>query len=57
VKFIIPNLLTENQITSSNSEARRIITSGGFKINDVKYTELDISSEELIESTSSNRET
>lgn len=47
----IPNLLTENQITSSNSEARRIITSGGFKINDVKYTELDVSSKELIEST------
>ena len=34
----IPNLLTDNQITSSNSEARRIITSGGFKINDIKYT-------------------
>jgi tyrosyl-tRNA synthetase len=47
----IPNLLTVNQITSSNSEARRIITSGGFKINDVKYTELDVSSKELIEST------
>ena len=47
----IPNLLTDNQITSSNSEARRIITSGGFKINDIKYTELDISSKELIEST------
>jgi len=47
----IPNLLTDNQITSSNSEARRIITSGGFKINDVKYTELDVSSEELINST------
>ena len=47
----IPNLLTDNQITSSNSEARRIITSGGFKINDVKFTELDVSSEELIDST------
>ena len=47
----IPNLLTDNQITSSNSEARRIITSGGFKINDIKYTELDVSSEELIDST------
>ena len=47
----IPNLLTDNQITSSNSEARRIITSGGFKINDIKYTELDVSSKELIEST------
>ena len=47
----IPNLLTDNQITSSNSEARRIITSGGFKINDIKYTELDVSSKELIDST------
>jgi tyrosyl-tRNA synthetase len=50
-KVHIPNLLTDNQITSSNSEARRIITSGGFKINDIKYTELDVSSKELIEST------
>ncbi len=33
----LPNLLTVNNITKSNSEARRIITSGGFKINDIKY--------------------
>ncbi len=48
-KVHIPNLLTENMITKSNSEARRIISSGGFKINDVKFTEFDISSSELID--------
>ena len=31
-KYIYLILLTENNITKSNSEARRIITSGGFKI-------------------------
>lgn len=43
----LPNLLTENNVTNSNSEARRIITSGGFKIENVKYTELDILSPQL----------
>jgi tyrosyl-tRNA synthetase len=43
----LPNLLTENDITSSNSEARRIIASGGFKIDNVKYIELDISASQL----------
>mgnify|MGYP002642430420 CR=1 FL=1 len=43
----LPNLLTENKVTNSNSEARRIITSGGFKIENVKYTELDILSPQL----------
>jgi tyrosyl-tRNA synthetase len=47
----LPNLLTVNNITKSNSEARRIITSGGFKINDIKYLDLDISSDELIGNT------
>ncbi len=46
----LPNLLTENLITKSKSEARRIISSGGFKINDVKYTELDISLDKLNDS-------
>ena len=46
----LPNLLTENLITKSNSEARRIISSGGFKINDVKHTELDISLDKLNDS-------
>ena len=44
----LPNFLTENNLTKSNSEARRLITSGAFKINDEKFHELDIKSEELL---------
>ena len=38
----IPKILTEQGITTSNSEARRLITAGSFKIAGEKYTELDI---------------
>ena len=38
----IPKILTEQSITSSNSEARRLITAGSFKIDGEKYTDLDI---------------
>ena len=44
----LPIFLTENNLTKSNSEARRLITSGAFKINDEKFHELDIKSEELL---------
>ena len=44
----LPTFLTENNLTKSNSEARRLITSGAFKINDEKFHELDIKSEELL---------
>ena len=44
----LPTFLTENSLTKSNSEARRLITSGAFKINDEKFHELDIKSEELL---------
>ena len=37
-----------NKILKSNSEARRLINSGGFKINDKKYQDLDINSKKLI---------
>lgn len=47
----IPSLLTDNKITKSNSEARRIILSGGFKIDNIKYLELDIGSEAIIDRT------
>ena len=47
----IPSLLTDNKITKSNSEARRIILSGGFKIDNIKYLELDIGSESIIDKT------
>ena len=44
----LPTFLTENNLTKSNSEARRLITSGAFKINDEKFQQLDIKSEELL---------
>ena len=47
----LPNFLTDNKLLKSNSEARRLISSGGFKINDVKYHDLDINSSKLIGNT------
>lgn len=44
----LPKVLTENNITSSNSEARRLISAGSFKINDIKHTELDIKYQEIV---------
>ena len=44
----LPNFLTENELTKSNSEARRLIESGSVKINDQKVKLLDINSSELI---------
>jgi len=38
----IPKILTEQGITTSNSEARRLIKAGSFKIAGEKYTDLDI---------------
>ena len=37
----LPKLLTELGITKSNSDARRLITSGSFKIEGEKYVDLD----------------
>ena len=47
----LPTFLTENKILKSNSEARRLIDSGGFKINEQKYNDLDINSSKLIDNT------
>ena len=47
----LPTFLTVNKILKSNSEARRLINSGGFKINDQKYNDLDINSSKLIDNT------
>ena len=47
----LPTFLTKNKILKSNSEARRLINSGGFKINDQKYNDLDINSSKLIDNT------
>lgn len=44
----LPNFLTENELTKSNSEARRLIESGSVKINDQKVEILDINTSELI---------
>ena len=38
----VPKILTEQGITSSNSEARRLITAGSFKVDGEKYTDLDV---------------
>ena len=44
----LPNFLTENVLTKSNSEARRLIESGSVKINDQKVELFDINSSDLI---------
>ena len=44
----LPNFLTENELTKSNSEARRLIESGSVKIDDQKVGLLDINSSDLI---------
>ena len=44
----LPNLLTENELTKSNSEARRLIESGSVKIDDEKVELLDVNSSDLI---------
>ena len=43
----LPKILTEQNITSSNSEARRLITAGSFKIDGEKYTDLDVDFNEI----------
>ena len=44
----LPNFLTENVLTKSNSEARRLIESGSVKIDDQKDELLDINSSDMI---------
>ena len=44
----LPNFLTENELTKSNSEARRLIESGSVKIEDQKVELLDVNSSDLI---------
>ena len=47
----LPKFLLDNNIIKSNSEGRRLITSGAFKINEEKYEDLDINSDDLINKT------
>ena len=44
----LPKILTELNITKSNSEARRLITAGSFTIDNHKYDQLDIELESII---------
>ena len=48
IEIHLPNFLTENELTKSNSEARRLIESGSVKIDDQKIELLDINSSDLI---------
>lgn len=47
----LPKFLLDNKIIKSNSEGRRLITSGAFKINEEKYEDLDINSDDIINKT------
>ena len=44
----LPIVFTDLGITKSNSEARRLITAGSFKVEDQKYTDLDIKTADLL---------
>ena len=47
----LPKVFTELGITNSNSEARRLINAGSFKVNDQKFTQLDIETDKLLNKT------
>ena len=51
IELHLPKFLLDNNIIKSNSEGRRLISSGAFKINDEKYEDLDINSDALIDKT------
>ena len=51
ISIHLPKFLAENGILKSSSEGRRLISSGGFKINNEKYDKLDINSKDLIDKT------
>jgi len=51
IELHLPKFLLDNNIIKSNSEGRRLISSGAFKINDEKYENLDINSNDLIDKT------
>jgi len=44
----LPKIFTELGITKSNSEARRLISAGSFKVNDEKFTNLDAKTDNLV---------
>ena len=51
ISIHLPKFLAENGILKSSSEGRRLISSGGFRIDNEKYDKLDINSEDLIDKT------
>ena len=51
ISIHLPKFLAENGILKSSSEGRRLISSGGFKINNEKYDKMDINSAHHIDKT------
>ena len=47
----LPKVFTDLGITKSNSEARRLINSGSFKVDNQKLTELDVETGKLVNKT------
>ena len=47
----LPKVLTDFKLTKSNSEARRLIESGSFKINNEKFVNFDINFDDLLNKT------
>ena len=47
----LPKVFTELGITKSNSEARRLINAGSFKVEDQKITDLDVETYKLLNKT------
>ena len=48
IELHLPNFLTENKLSKSNSDARRLIEAGSVKIGDKKIDSIDVNSEILI---------
>jgi len=48
IEVHLPNFLTENKLSKSNSDARRLIEAGSVKIDDKKINAMDVSSDILI---------
>lgn len=47
----LPKVFTELGITKSNSEARRLINAGSFKVEDQKITDLDVETDKILNKT------
>ena len=48
IEVHLPNFLTENKLSKSNSDARRLIEAGSVKIGDKKIDSIDVNSKILI---------